>query len=107
MQYNPGIYNKKVNIEKPSAQPDEYGHAEGSWETIGTTFASIEPLRGQEYYSALTENSQITARIRMRYRSDIKNEMRITYGNRHFEIISVIVPLEAKKEMQLMVVELI
>lgn len=78
-----------------------------TWGTATVCWGSLEPLRGHEWIESGMENSQITARFRMRYYSGVRPDWRLTFGSRTFEIVSVIVPNERRKELELMLKELV
>lgn len=94
--------NKRVIIQNPPTGRDEYGQPNTDWTDGPTIWAAIEPLRGQEYFSAARENADVTTRIRIRYRTGIDRTKRIKYGDIVFEILHIIHPEFDKRELQLM-----
>ena len=64
--------------------------------------ASVEPLQGREYFSGPFQIGENIVRIRIRYLEGITRKMRIRYGNRLFDIYSVIDGMESHRELQLM-----
>ena len=80
---------------------------EETWNDILSTWANINPISGKEYYSAETINSDLTHKIRLRYRKGITPDMRVIYNDRIFYIISVINEYEKNTMLQLMCRELI
>lgn len=105
---NPGIYNRQIVIQsKLVSGQDATGAEIVTWSTFSTDWASAEPLRGQEFMEARRLQAQVNIRFRLRYRSGITPAMRVSYDGRLFEIVAVIHPLEAHRELQLMCSELI
>lgn len=100
-----GILHESVVIQSRTLSKDSGGYDVESWATHATVFASIEPLRGQEYLEARQVQADVDARIRMRYLSTVKPTMRVVWGSRTFDIISVIHSGERRRETQLMVKE--
>lgn len=94
--------NKRVTIQRLEKVPDDYGQPIDTWVDVATVWAAIEPLRGREYFSAMSEHAEVTTRIRIRYRDDIDRTMKIKHGGTMFEILHIIHPDFAKKELQLM-----
>jgi len=96
--------NKRVTISKveitPGAGP--YGGSAETLVPVCTVWAAIEPLRGREYFAAMAEHADVTTRIRIRYRDGIDRTMRVKYGETEFEVLHIIHPEFAKKELQLM-----
>jgi len=64
--------------------------------------ASIEPISGREYFSAQTTQADVTHRINLRYVAGVKPKMRVKYGSRIFDILSVSNVDERNRELQLM-----
>lgn len=94
----------KITIQKETEVPDGGGGFEIGWTNFASgVFASVEPLRGRELFEAQQLQSEITHRIRLRYRPGIKAEMRVVFRSRIFRIVSP--PINEKEEnrwMQLM-----
>ena len=94
--------NKRVTILRLDKVPDEYGELIDQWIDVATVWAAIEPLRGREYFASMAEHAEVTTRIRIRYRDDIDRTMRVQHGATVFEILHIIHPEFARRELQLM-----
>lgn len=99
---DPGKLNKRITFQLQDLDSEDE-----DWKDIATTWANINPISGKEYYSAETINSDLTHKIRLRYRRGITPDMRIIYNDRIFYIISVINEYEKNTMLQLMCRELI
>lgn len=99
---NPGKLNKRITFQLQDLDSEDE-----DWKDIATTWANINPISGKEYYSAETINSDLTHKIRLRYRKGITPDMRVIYNDRIFYIISVINEYEKNTMLQLMCRELI
>ena len=98
---NPGELKHRITFQvQDLEQEDEV------WKDILSTWANINPISGKEYYSAETINSDLTHKIRLRYRRGITPDMRILYKDRIFNIVSVINEYEKNAILQLMCREL-
>lgn len=66
------------------------GVTEGTPQTVGTEFVSIEPIsiRDREQLQAGGVQAETTHIIRMRYRADVEASMYLLKGSRRFEILS-------------------
>ena len=69
---------------------------------VCTIWASVEPLKGREFFAAQKENAETTVRITIRYRSGISPDMRIKYGDKIYEINAIIDVEERHNELQIM-----
>lgn len=92
---------------EPTHTADGMGGITTTWGTATVCWGSLEPLRGHEWVESGLENSQITARFRMRYYAGIRPDWRLTFGERTWEIEAVINPNERRKELELMLKELV
>lgn len=99
---DPGKLNKRITFQLQDLDLEDE-----DWKDIATTWASINPISGKEYYSAETINSDLTHKIRLRYRRGITPDMRVLYNGRIFYIISVINEYEKNTMLQLRCRELI
>jgi len=97
-----GWLRHRIVIQRLVGTKNSYGEVVQSWQDVATVWASIEPLRGREYVEAAAAQATVDHRIRIRYRSGISPTMRVTYGERIFEVVSVIDPREQHKELELM-----
>lgn len=100
---NPGKLRHRVTIQEFKEDVDQYvTPIDQGWQDVATVWASVEPIQGREYVLLQNTQSELTTRIRIRYRSGIKPSMRVLYGTRVFDIQSVIDPEERHIEQQLM-----
>lgn len=77
---NAGRLNQRVRIEKPIITQDpDTGALVETIQIIATVFASIEPLSAREFIAAQSTQSQITAKILMRYRTGLTADMRLVH----------------------------
>jgi SPP1 family predicted phage head-tail adaptor len=97
----------KITLQERKNTENEYGESTEEWIDIYTIWASVNPVVGREYFAAETVNSEVTHKIRIRYKENINPFMRVKFKERFFRIISVIDFEEKNLEMQLMCKELI
>ena len=89
-----GSLRHKVIFQQLTVANDTWGHSSETWTDQVTTYASIWTLRGTERMEGLKLDNEITHKIRIRYRTDLHPKMRIKFGTRYFNIISLIDPDE-------------
>lgn len=99
---NPGQLKHRITFQIQDLTQDN-----DVWNDLFTTWASINPIAGKEYFQAETIASELTHRIRLRYRKGITPDMRVIYKGRIFYIQSVINDYESNTSLQLMCRELI
>jgi SPP1 family predicted phage head-tail adaptor len=101
-----GKLNKRVTLQRLVNTRGTSGELVESWQDEATVWAAVEPLSGREYWQAQEMASETSIRVRIRYRAGLVPTMRVVYGARHFEILSIIDLEEGHREMQLMCREL-
>jgi len=88
-----GDLKKLVSIEHETLTPDGMGGHVSSWTTwASNVWAAIWPISAKEQIQAGQETMIITHRVRVRYRRGLTGVMRIKYGSRYFNIVSVVNP---------------
>jgi SPP1 family predicted phage head-tail adaptor len=58
---------------------DETGEISRAWTEVATVWAAIEPLSAREYIQSQTTQSQVSARVTIRYRSGLNAAMRLVH----------------------------
>lgn len=75
---NAGRLRHRVRIEQPIVSQDPTtGAVTEAWATVVTVYAAIEPLSAREFVTAQSTQSQIAARIVIRYRPGMTANMRL------------------------------
>ena len=100
-----GTLNKRVKISKivtGSPARDELGTPNTTWEELDTVWAVIEPISGREFWAQQQIQSEITTKIKIRYRNDITVGMIAQYSSKTYSIKYIIDYQESHKELLLM-----
>ena len=105
-----GSLRHRITIQTKTVTRNSYGEESVTWSDNINCWASIEPIRGNEYFSAQQIQSGVTHRITIRYRTladgtAINPNCRVEYGTRYFNIQSVLNPSERDISLQLMCIE--
>lgn len=103
-----GLLRHRITMqEHKEIGRDQYNNPKSEWVDICRVWASIEPISGREYWASAQTQSEVTHRIRIRYRRGIKPTMRIIYQGRIFEIETIIDYQERHEYLQLMCKEVV
>jgi SPP1 family predicted phage head-tail adaptor len=95
-----------VEVQKPGqVKQDDYGDTENAWATIATVWAAIEPLSGNERWSAQQVGAEVSHKITVRWMRVIDSKMRIVYQSRVFNFQSVRDPDERHRWLEIMATE--
>ncbi len=100
-----GKLNKRIKISQlvtGSPPADDMGVPNKSWEELDTVWCAIEPLSGREFWAQQQIQSEITVRIRIRYRSDISVGMKGEYSGKTYTFKNIIDYQENHRELWLM-----
>lgn len=101
-----GDLNKRIDIEAPSRTPDGMGGFSISYISIDTSVAAaIWPISAAEQIRANSPTMICTHRIRIRFRRVFKASWKLKYGNRYFNIVSIINPGNESRWLDIMVKE--
>jgi SPP1 family predicted phage head-tail adaptor len=92
-----GRLNKRLTFWKETRARDSFQEEIVTWAQLATVWGAVTPNAGRKMYEAMQANSEITGQINIRYRSDIRPDMRITVNStatpeapvRYFEIVSI------------------
>lgn len=72
-----------------SNERDEYGHEQpANWQVFLTLWAKVSPLSAKDLFAAQAAQSQIIARLKIRYRTDIDSSMRVVFRGETYAIDS-------------------
>lgn len=97
-----GRLRHRVTIQEKSVTRDDYGAETITWTDVATVWASVEPLRGDEFLAMDRRGADVTTRIVMRYYDGVAPEMRVSWGSHTYDVRSVIDVEERHRELQLM-----
>lgn len=99
---NIGKLRHRITLLKQVNEVNDYGASTQTWKRVATVWANVRPLSGREYFSAQQVQSEITTQIWLRYIEGIKPTMKVKFGKREFEILSVLNIQERDVSLQLM-----
>lgn len=108
---DPGKMRHRITFQKFSGERDSFGDPlqgdDAYWGDVATVWAAIDPISGREFYAAEQSQSEVSHKIRCRYRAGLDTAMRIVYGKRKFKIISLIDWEERHESLLIMCKELV
>lgn len=97
-----GQLRHQVALQSNTPTRNDSGELVESWSTWATVWASVEPLDGREFFNAQQVTSEVTTRIRMRYRDGVTPQLRVAWRSRIYQIHAVIRKDERDREIHLM-----
>jgi len=99
MNENKFNYNHRIELQKEVQQEGEFGEINVSFETIKRVWANIKPITGNQNFSKMKQEVDITHYIETRYLKDGLNCKKIIFKNRTFNVISIICPDEKNEKL--------
>lgn len=99
-----GKLDRRITIEKQTEERDEGGQPKQVWTKVKTVWANVRFERGMEAIRNGKDTAVRRASIRIRYRTDIDEGMRVTYNKQVFQIHSIL-PDESDRTFMDLVVE--
>lgn len=85
-----GPLNTLVTIQAPATGQDAIGQPLAGWVTLAQVWADVRHGNGLEVVKAGAPVSEIKASIRIRWRTDVTNAMRVLVGSTPYEVEAVI-----------------
>lgn len=96
-----GRLDQRIRIQQKTVARDELGgHAE-TWSDLATVWAETLDLNGKEMFSAKAIGSAVNERITIRYRTDVKADMRVMHQDGSLARIEWIRHVTRKEFMEL------
>lgn len=77
---------------------DTNGEQVEEWETFATVWGSIYPLSAREFVQSQEVQSEVVARITIRYRADVNSTVRIVYRGKIYNIAGVLPDPDSGRE---------
>ena len=105
-----GELRHKARLEDADDSQDVQGTTKLAWSPRSTVWVSVTPISGKERLAAAAVASELTHRVRMRYRSDVTSRMRLVLvnrGNRVLKIVSVVNEGERDRYLELLCREVV
>ncbi len=96
-----GRLRHRIQLQHATETQDTTGDPVRRYTTYATVWASIQPVRGAEYFTAQQAGASRQHEVRIRYRDDVEETDRIVYGSRTFEVEAVLTPWEVHSELLL------
>ena len=100
-----GTLNKRIEIQAATRVSNDMGGFIETWGTIATVWAAIWPLSATETVQSMQTDMVVSQRIRIRYRSTFRPSWRLKFGNRYFNIVSILNPNERNEYLDILAKE--
>ena len=104
-----GKLNKMIDLENFTTSSDGMGSCTDVWRTEASQiWAAIWPYKAKEGFTDVAQTKMtVSHQIRIRYRIGVRPSWRVKFGNRYFNIESIINPEERNEWLDLMCMEIL
>lgn len=83
---NIGTLKRRIRIETATTSPDSFGEPIKTWAVLDHVWAEVLPLTAREQFQAQQVNRDIALKIRVHYRDDITEQMRLIFDDEYYDI---------------------
>ena len=97
-----GKLDRQIILKSYAEVTDTFGGITETYTDVATVWASVQDLRGNQFFAAQQINSGITTKFRIRYRSDIDARWRISFKGKEYDIIGVPVEVGRNESLEIM-----
>lgn len=102
-----GKLNKRIEIQRKTIEKDGFGGFNENWNHLNYVWAEVKPITAFDNFEAEKISEKISHIITIRYLKDIKNDDRIKFYNRIFNIKSILNPFEENKTLKIIAEEIL
>lgn len=85
-----GRLDRRLVLEAPQATADGAGGSAVAWTAVATVWAEVRSQPGGERLAGEAVTAEVTHRVRIRRRGDVRPSMRFLDGSRVLDIRSVV-----------------
>lgn len=97
--FQAGRLRHRVSLQRNQPTQDPVtGEIKDKWVEYVKSYAAIEPLSARDFIAAQAGQSQVSARIVMRWRSDLLPTDRIVHGGTAYKIVGILPDKDSGRE---------
>ena len=106
MPLQAGRMDAQITLQSATAAQDVFGQPIDTWADLATdptVWAEVIPLSGRERFQAQQVDAEVTTTFRIRWRTDLDEEMRVVYDSTPYDI-QVIQEMHRREGLDLLTV---
>lgn len=93
-----GKLRHRVSLQTLVSDRDSEGVLQQSWMEVAEVWAAVEPLSARDFVQAGADQSEVSARITIRYRDNVNAGMRVVHRGKLYDIRGVLADKESGLE---------
>lgn len=94
-------HDSRITIQRPGTSQDEAGEPVESWVPVATVWATIRHVNGLATIRSGADVSVVKASIRINWRTDVDDSMRVVHGATVYDIEAVLPDVAGRKHVDL------
>ncbi|SKC62472.1 phage head closure protein [Maledivibacter halophilus] len=84
---DPGKLSYRITIqEKQFVEDKKTGIESKKWAAISRPWAKVQDIGGNEFFSSAKENNKIKTKFQIRYRKGLREDMRVIFNGKEYDI---------------------
>lgn len=100
-----GQLRHRLQLQEFGETKNSFGEATKAWITFSEAWGSVSPLQGRERFTSQQVTPEVTHQIRIRFNAKLETKHRILFGQRVFQIESILNRDERNIEQTVLAVE--
>lgn len=96
-----GDLNTYVTFQESVTIEGDYGTTE-EWQDFVSCWGKLKSLMGRTYFEAKQANSEVEGTLEIRYRTDLKEDMRVNIDGQIYDIEAMYDPDQRKEELHVL-----
>lgn len=96
-----------VTLEEPATGRATDGGMVAGWSVVDTVWAEVSDLSGREFLTAQEHHAEVSTRVVLRYRDDVRPSWRVVSGTRTLQVVAVVDPDGRSTRLELMCREVV
>ncbi|WP_394690022.1 phage head closure protein [Hoeflea sp.] len=94
---DPGRLNARLRLETPADADDGQGGVSEGWVAVTELWGRVEPIRAKPGEAGGAAIAPVSHRVTIRYRGDIRHDMRFVHRGRSLKVRAVHDPDESRR----------
>jgi len=84
---SPSEFNSRITLERPERVPDGGGGFTATWVEVATIWAIVDEFQSEEMVIAMQSTPKTILKVKIRYRSDLKSDWRVSYKGNYYNVM--------------------
>jgi SPP1 family predicted phage head-tail adaptor len=96
-----GAMRARVTLQQPVEAQNSLGEPVATWTDVDTVWAKVMPVDGREFAQLQSTQAEVTTRVYIRFREDVRPKWRLTYNAHVYDVQAAIDVKDRRRELEL------